>query len=584
MFAQLPMLFMYYRELWSLPHYSLWPFVAMGFVIAFLFWRWPRDASSPFFASLWSAILFWAGVVFAICGTILLTPWLNGLSFLLVFTSLLSRTQDRLNPDRSLMVLSLPLWVFQKVENYDWGLITGLQQLSAAISSKYLDLLGYRHYLPGVELKFPSQKVYEIEQACSGISSFFSLMLCTALLIVIGRRPWFRSSLLLLSVPFWAVFMNSIRIMVIPIADISFGIDLKDGNSHAILGYVTLLIAIGMVFSLDQFFIFLFGRVDDDAMDSGHPMRRWISRLWNKIAAGGEVDEDAPRSRTRRRRTRPSWAFRMGLTVSAVLVGLLGILQSVDVQQTLMNPDIKVRFFASNVILPFFKEDAPPELVSNIGEQQYKWQLAEDGFRPEERKRGSDLGQRSDSWTYLSKSSDPFAAHLSVDQTFPGWHELTICYQNKGWKLERNSRQVLVGQYETDNTGEDGASEDNTWGFVRARFSMPATGERGFLLFAFCDGRGVPYDAPSAWGGIGSFVTRLKNRLGHQYRSRLFRGEAYQIQCFVQTNGKELSEAKKEEVVSQFLAFRNLARKKLIEKSSKEFDDSSDDTVANVDN
>ena len=558
--AQLPMLFMYYRGLWAQPHYKFFPFAFIAFGL-FLTLRWPNQEASKFFSSKFSSFLFAIGVGLGIMGTIFLTPWFTAASVMLLITSLLARTKDGQNPDRSLIAVALPLWVTLTPFGMDQFLITKLQTFSASISSNYLDLLDFKHYLPGTVLEFPNER-YGVEQACSGVQSFFTLLFCSAVFIVLARRPWFRGMLLMGLSTIWAIFMNSVRIVLIPMSDILFGINLKDGIAHDLLGYTVLLLAILLVLSTDQFLMFIFGPVDSESMESGHPMRRAISRFWNSVLAS--TQEERSTRRQKRRNTRPSNAFKMTAWVCAGLFGLMGVMQIIEVQRSLLNPKLKVRFFSSAVILPFDQTDLDPEIVTVVSKQEgtqeisktYKWK--QNRYTLEDRSAGSDLGQRSDRWEYASDSN--FMASVSIDQTFPGWHELTTCYKNDGWLMKgRTVKTEII----TDADGNE-----IEWPYVEADFEHKTRGEKAFLVFAFTDGMGIPYVAPVQWGGIQSFIERTKNRLAHQYRKRVFRGEAYQMQIFAKdATGRKLSGDSKDEVREQFMTIRKVFRQKLIEKS-----------------
>ena len=565
--AQLPLLFMYYRDLWGYPHYRFFPFafIAFGMFIAL---RWPVESRSPYIASLFSTILFWMGIGFGVLGTLFLYPWFTALSAMLLVTSLLARTKDKTNPDRSLISTSLPLWItLAPPFNYDQLLITKLQLVSASISSNYLDLMGYKHYLPGTVLQFPGQQ-YEVEQACSGVQSFFTLMFCAAFFIVLSRRAWFRGLLLLLAAGVWAVFMNSMRIVLIPVADQSFGINLKDGIAHDLLGYAVLSLAILLLLSTDQFLSFLFGPVESDALETGHPLRRAIAKFWNRTLASENAEDEREKRKKRRRNTRPSMAFRLGAWACVAIFVLTGTMQAWDVQKSLANPNLKVQFFSTVVILPFEESDLPENLTNQVtlpsakpGQpertESYRWIRGAYGL--DNRSRGSDLGQRSDTWNYQS-GNGRLVATVSLDQTFPGWHELTVCYQNDGYTLlSRKVRTVTI---------KDEEGEEVEWPYVEAEFEHKTRGDKPFLVFAFTDGMGIPYDAPRDWSGLNAFFQRAKNRLAHQYRKRVFRGEAYQMQTFARTQGgAALDDAAKEEVRQQFLKFRGILREKLIEKS-----------------
>ena len=67
----------------------------------------------------------------------------------------------------------------------------------------------------GTVVQVPGHESYGIEQACSGVQSFFTLLFIAVVFIVVFRRPLFRSIILIGSAVFWALFMNTVRIFLI---------------------------------------------------------------------------------------------------------------------------------------------------------------------------------------------------------------------------------------------------------------------------------------------------------------------------------------------------------------------------------
>ena len=76
--AQLPLLILYFRRLWSLPHYQ--PFaIAILATAGLAIYRWPFGQAQPFFRSLASDIIFLLGMIVAffrnaLCGTLVCSP------------------------------------------------------------------------------------------------------------------------------------------------------------------------------------------------------------------------------------------------------------------------------------------------------------------------------------------------------------------------------------------------------------------------------------------------------------------------------------------------------------------------------
>ena len=541
--------------------------------------RWPYKSEMPFHRSLTSDFLLLLGLGSALLGALFMEPWFAAFSVLMLVTSLLARTVDQ-ETQRSLWPCALPLYVCLLLPmNYDTVIITRLQAYSAQFTSQLLDLLGLGHLMNGTVIIVPNVGEYGVEEACSGVVSFFTLLAITAVFVVWARRVatpkafisiflvmtglilgiveysttglgylsllgiglilmglvGFRAAVLLMSAVFWALFINTVRIMTIPLADYHLELDLAHGVAHDVLGYAVLLLGVLLVLSTDQFLLFLFGPVETSSEESGQYSKS-ITKFWNGFLSGGD------RNRKRRRPRKPvSKLGRAMIWAVAVFMIGCGLFQLVDVQRSLAQPQYKIRFFDSDVTIDFEQDDIP-EFVGGT------WKRV--NYATEDRSRGSDLGQRSDVWQFQAPRCRPVA---SLDQTFPGWHELTTCYKNLGWTLIDRTRIVPEAK-----EGEE------PWAYIEANLEKE-TGEKGYLLFSHFDAFGEPVEAPERWGSINSFLIRARNRMSQRVRANLFDGETYQTQVFLQSyNG--FDEEVKEEVKEQYLEIREMMRERFKEK------------------
>ena len=193
-----------------------------------------------------------------------------------------------------------------------------------------LDLLGLGHYLDGTQIHVPGKAGYGIEEACSGVQSFFTLLFIAIVVMVVFRRIktnlaggsvlailgcislmasiplpfmlyvgvgfilWallgFRAMAIIFAAVFWAMFINVLRILLIPILDVNEIADLTSGFGHILLGWGALAIGLALLLSTDQLLLFLFGPVDSEMGESG-PFGKLITKMWNQLVAGqGELD------------------------------------------------------------------------------------------------------------------------------------------------------------------------------------------------------------------------------------------------------------------------------------------------------
>jgi len=532
--AQLPLLMLYFADLWKRSHYQFFP-IAVALTIYLAVVRWPRTVEKPFFSSTFSSVCLVIGLLFGLAGVMFVFPWFTAVSVFLLVTSLFSRTIDA-ETGKSLLPCALPLLTcIYMPGGLDARLIGGLQYLSAMFTSRLLDLIGYVHHMPGTVITSASGEQYGIAEACSGVVSFHTLLFAAIALCVLQRRPWFRASMLVLSVGFWAVAINTVRIMSIPLADWLFEINLSDGILHDVLGYFMMLVGILMLLSTDQFLYFLLGPAEEFGDESAGLNRR-ITKFWNRVISG-------EKGRSRKRQAISPIGRRLIWGVAGIMLAA-GLWSLSDVYRSWnASGDLQVRFFDLDVTTVLNEGDMPENVTG--------WERKQ--FTATDHGHGSDLGQHSDTWQYIGPKC---SASASLDQAFPGWHELTTCYRNQGWKLVY--RQVSVpeqAEYMIDG---------RPWGYVEAEFEMD-TGERGYLVFSLFDAFGKPFDPPGDWDFLKSFVIRASNRLSNRIRANLFQGDAYQTQIFLTRYGVIPDEIK-EEAVDRYLVLREQMRQRFLEK------------------
>lgn len=543
--AQLPMLLLYFRNLYlEKPHYQTAPFAFLA-TIAIAYFRWPKEAKMPFHRSVLSDVLLAIGLLFAIACVVFVWPSAGAGSVMFLVASLLARTVDK-ETLKSLWPAALPMFVYLTLPSgYDIQLITTLQRWSAVCTSRLLDLYGLGHYMDGTVIQVPGRDHYGIEGACSGVQSFFTLLFVAVLFVVVYRRPFFRSVFLIASAVFWALLMNTIRIFLIPVLD-QIDIDVAHGFPHALLGWGTLAVGVLLLLSTDQFMTFLFGPVDPDIGRSG-PFGKLITKAWNGLIAG-ELTDDEKKKKKKKVRKPITVAGKFVIWTFCGILAVAGLWSSWDVTRSFAAAPDYIRFFDSDVTRSFEENDLPEK----IGQ----WTAVEDSYEIDIRERGSDLGGRSDMWKYQSPQ---YAATVSIDQPFPGWHELTVCYKNSGWEMISRKR---IDPAETGDLGPGGEN----WPYVVAKFKRE-TGERAYLVFALFNTAGDPVTPPAQWNRMFYFFSGIKNRMSNRLRASLFDNSTYQVQSFVPSYGDGLSESSEKEVVDHFLQVREILKEKFLAKT-----------------
>ena len=581
--VQLPMFLLFFRQMMSKTHYqTIW--LALIATAAIVWVRWPREERTPIRESLASNILLVIGLAMGIGSVLFVNTWFCAASVMLLLTSFLLKVVDS-ESRNSLWTAALPLFVFLPLPfNRDTTLITTLQRYSASLTSRLLDLLGLGHFLDGTQILVPGKAGYGIAEACSGVQSFFTLLFIAVVMMVVFRRIttslaggavlivaavacfaasvvfpilfffgialalWgligFRAMALVFAAVFWAMFINVIRILLIPALDVNAGINLSEGFGHVLLGWGALVIGLVLLLSTDQLLLFLFGPVDPEEGRTG-PFGKLITKFWNQLVSGNEDPSDE--SKRKKRKVIPVTAGSTRLAwIVAGIMAVGGVWQMTDVARAFAQPNLKVRFFDADITQAMEENDLPKQVQN--------WTQCDDSYKVEQRDHGSDLGRRSDVWQFRAPRC---SAIVSFDQTFPGWHELTTCYRNSGWEL--TDRVVVKPEV---------AEGEESWHYVEAKFRK-RTGERGYLLFSHFNGAGEPEKAPINIGTLESFLTRAKNRLGNRVRRSLFSSETYQVQAMLQHYG-DLNPEVAEEARERYLEMREILRKRFIERTNKE--------------
>ena len=575
--AQLPMFLLFFRQMMSKTHYqTIW--LALIATAAIAWSRWPRGERIPYRESTASNILLGLGLIMGVGSVLFVNTWFCAASVMLLITSFLLKVADS-DRSHSLWTAALPLFVFLPIPfGRDTTLITSLQRNSAQLTSSLLDLLGLGHFLDGTQIHVPGKTGYGIEEACSGVQSFFTLLFIAVVMMVVFRRIktnlaggsvlamlgivflassialpfmfylgialilWgllgFRAMAIVVAAVFWAMFINVLRILLIPVLDVNGIADLTSGFGHILLGWGALAIGLALLLSTDQLLLFLFGPVDAEMGELG-PFGKLITKFWNQLVSGQEPDTE----KKKKRKILPVTAGSTRLAwIVAGILAVGGLFQLTDVARGFSEAKT-IQFFDADVTRPMAEDDLPKQLEN--------WsRFEQNGYMMRKRDHGSDLGRRSDVWQYRAPNCN---AIISFDQTFPGWHELTTCYRNGGWDLVE---RVVIQP--------DVAEGEERWDIVEAKFRK-SNGKSAYLLFSLFNGAGQPESAPVNVGTFKSFLTRAKNRLSNRVRRSLFSSETYQVQVFIEHYG-ELDASTKDEIKNRYLQAREAVRQSFIAK------------------
>jgi exosortase len=426
-------------------HYEFFPVIWIGLLVLVL------RRGSPVLILRWHhlGLLLLDGLLL-IVGSLFRSPWLGFAGFCAGCFAVLAAGRDKVT-GRSLWPLTLlPLITLRPPLNLDTEIITHLQLTTTRAASLLLDQVGVLHYRRGVVLELPDRQLF-VDEACSGIHSLFALLGLAALIVLVQRRHWIVSLLLLASAVLWALLLNLVRVVVIVLADRVWGMDLASGWPHDVLSYILLGIALACLLSTDRLLLLLTSRIENK---KGRPREiNPLVRAFNWVF----------RPPSEARRPVPDAAgspLRVGRQAVLLVLGLI----FVAVQLVGLLPRLQAKSENSGA------EFLPDETLA--GEYD-GWRRGE--YRTQQRATDSMWGARSCRWDF---SRGARTALVSFDYLFQGWHELTDCYKNSGWKMTNREVRRL-----------DALSGD--WPLVVATM-QDDLGQYGIVCFSLCDAGGQP--------------------------------------------------------------------------------------------
>lgn len=504
-----PLTALYFRNLWSQPHYQFFP-VLIAAVAALLVSRWkvervtvtaaPVDEETGYEQDPRSRSMLWPRlrplVSLAIVGLGMaieyaalrafpvITPWGGYLGLLVAgFGVAMYVGQGRpmsLVPAWALMAL-----ILMPPENADDQLITYLQQRTASFTSELLDLLGVDHIREGVMIEISSKKLF-VEEACSGVQSLFSLLAVAAVLAVWYSRSLMHTALLVVAAVAGAGAVNVLRTVAIVYGLDKVGVDLLSEPRHSFLGFVVFLVALGWLICCDAFLTFLIRPID--VPDTQILDNVWV-KLFNRLIAGFRWGAEPTPLVSRGPVIR--LLCEGGLVALAIGGGLLAVESSKAVMASqkpganpLLAPVDEGKILGT---LNSLMEDSLPADFDG-------WRRVK--FEPIERPESNAFGEHSKLWAY----STPFGlAQVSVDYPFRGWHDLRVCYEGAGWISSESQASSTAGGHGIVDVTQ----------FSLQKFS----GDSALVVFAAMNEDLKPVPTREGSGATQTFVSRIEKAI-----------------------------------------------------------------------
>jgi exosortase len=529
--AHLPLLAQLAQRLWAAEHYQYFPLVLVG--AAAIAYERARDLPrlSPGRPSWRRGLTSFAFLLLTLA-ILVNSSWLGGVAALASLAALIYSIGGR-----RLFISWLPAWLFLWLAiplpfGFDRSLITLLQTVATRWASGVLDLIGLRHAVLGVVLKLP-EKSFFVEEACSGIHSFFAALACTIFYAFYLRLRFHRTLALAAVAVFWVIVANAVRVILVAVLTTQWGLPVTEGWAHEALGLVLFVVILVLIVSTDRLLLFFLpGLSGPRRVSAGKrkTRRRAHAAASRNRGADGppplgrdapnpSTEEspkaDPPAGRSRRRSAGGAAPGQLNRPTAVALTVSFGLLACVQMAIALR------RTGASDGQTPDARQLAEASEDTLPPSWNY-WRR--EAFDTVTRERGHPEGRISRIWRFRKGGRQ---AAVSINGSFRGWHPLSLCLELQGWRIE-----------ERENHSYESIGENLPGGFTELRGAI-SDGRRAIALFAHFDEQNQPVGPPAArsWFNIRFWLGRLgelvKGRIPAVNQAGETQGRlTYQVQVF----------------------------------------------------
>jgi len=524
--VQLPLLISYMSDLASRPHYGLY-LIGVLATIAIAAVQWPWGQSNIHRATVKSVLFAGLAVAVGLAGGVLGEPWFAALSVILLITSYLSATVHR-GGRHSVGYAALPLFAFIRPPlNWDLQINAQLQEFSMELASRFLNFLGAAlvHIRTDSAFEFIGKDTFLHVDSVIGIGSVFSLIFIALICVAIGRKNLFQTILLVLSCFLWAILLNVVYLMLLPLCNYLLEIEIVTSSvNHNMIRVFFLLATALMIFSTAEFFGFAFSPVDPEDGRS-FSFGRFITTVWNSLLAGqafvNETGQVVGRSASRITDQPPAMMIRWGMAGLLVVAGVLPLVSARSFESV-----------SSDDVVSLVSGDMPATIDG--------WSSMEKMFRSQTFSGSGIQGLEKETWVYQSPE---LTAHGSIAEPFNMWTELPKFHKLRGW--DTIQRSVVLPTNPSD-----------TWQYVMTDMTHK-TGEKQRIVFCYFDSAGQPVIPPAS--------DSLGGRLSAANSSA--QAPLFQV-SLIHSHYRELTPDTDAALASLFLQFREAARNRVLSGSS----------------
>ena len=396
LFGFAPLLTQFFFNLWQFDTYQFFPMALAGGVALFL--RAIREVEQPLTSGSFFVPLFLIPIALLIlaCASVLWSPWLGALSFLLMILGVTWGFGGW-----HFLKAILPSWfVFLTVLppplKLDERFALLLQGWAVAGSSRILDALLIPHERTGLVIEIPGIRLL-VEEACSGINSIlFMTFICVFYAMWMRRSVFFTVFLYIFTIG-CVLAGNLVRIVSGAWAWYYYQVEILTGWKHEAIGLFLTATYIALIILAEK------KLRNPSRAYSGPDHESSIAQpsLLSSLHLGG--------------------AFKF-LTVLLVFLGLVQLVRGSDFHTQ--------REGAKKVNTTHFDGSAFFELPLEID----GWKLVGEP-KPQSKTAAYEDGVHSHIWK-LQKNG--MQAIVSLDYPFFGYHDVTVCYRNSGWTVNES--------------------------------------------------------------------------------------------------------------------------------------------------
>lgn len=536
-----PLLVLEASWLWSKPHLQFFP-LTMG-IVAWVAYQ-ESKLESRLVASWrfgFALFLVFFSMAISFAAMFLYSPWVAHVAVVTTFFAwglvrFSKAPWTRVVAIGTLLISTVPLPL-----NWDQKLIGWLQSWSAKACGSGLDALHIPNFLQGNVIQIADHTLF-VEEACSGVTSLYSLIALALIYSVLQRRSLAPSLLLLLVTPLVAINGNILRLLIIVLGFEWLSMDLTHGLPHDIVGISTFL-ASGVALMCSARILDLIIAPIPKLKSDKSIFRRAFNVLvgWPKLSLDSNDEDDVDEQAEMEHKIGNAEVFPIQLRIGGVPLWLAVFVPYLCI----LVPPSMVFLWAVTKSESSFSLGIEDQIAKKFPTvealpKEFDNGWKRNGYNESTRELRSLIGQHSHTWRY-TKGDKAFL--VSLDFAFHGWHGLEQCYRNSGW---------TVGNVRMAET------ESSPWSWVECDMANEL-GIKGYLWYSLFDEFGRDFEMDVE--GLGVDI-----RFARQTILDRFRGDGerevpmtFQIQIFIES-GPPLSDEEHEEIRALFVVIREQIR------------------------